>query len=72
MTVLFPCKSMIEKFIELICKSEQITNSCYVKNMNGLDRALNPNLNLPLTLKKIKVKSMIKIKNACINKDCVR
>jgi hypothetical protein len=44
---------------------------CYVKNMNGLDLALNPNLNLPLTLKKIKIMSMIKIKNACINKDCV-
>jgi len=46
--------------------------SCYVKNMNGLDLALNPNLNPPLTLKKIKIMSMIKIKNACINKDCVR
>jgi len=29
--------------------------------MNGLDRALNPNLNLPLTLKKIKIMIMIKI-----------
>ena len=44
--------------------------SCYVKNMNGLDLGLYPNLNPPLTLKKVKI--MIRIKNACKNKDCVR
>mgnify|MGYP001602981721 CR=1 FL=1 len=29
--------------------------------MNGLDLALNPNLNPPLTLKKVKIMSMIRI-----------
>jgi len=29
--------------------------------MNGLDLALNPNLNPPLTLKKFKIMSMIRI-----------